>query len=104
MFFLSRIPSLLKNKYLIALLVFGFIMLFMDKNDLFTQSERRRQLRELEESREHYTKAIEAEKKELDELRNNPGKLEQYAREKHLMKKENEDLFLLSENSDPSLK
>lgn len=101
---LSRIPSWLKNKYLIALLVFGFIMLFLDSNDVFTQSERRRQLRELEESKEHYTRAIEAESKELDALSNNPAKSEQYAREKHLMKKENEDLFLLSENPDLSLK
>lgn len=93
----SRIPSWLKNKYLISLLVFGLVILFFDKNDLFTQANRRQQLRDLEESKAHYTREIEAERKELEQLKSNPAKLEQYAREKHLMKKDNEDLFLVSE-------
>lgn len=101
---LSRIPSWLKNKYLIAVLVFAFVMLFMDRNDLFTQSERQRQLRELEESKAHYTREIEIERAKLEELESRPGVQEKYAREKHLMKKDNEDLFLLSEKPQEDLK
>lgn len=93
----SRLPSFLKNKYLIALLVFGFVMLFMDKNDVFTQAERRQQLRDLQESKAHFAAGIETERARLEQLKSNQGKWEEYAREKHLMKKDNEDLFLVSE-------
>lgn len=94
---LSRVPSWLKNKYLITLLVFGFVMLFMDKNDVFTQADRRKQLRDLKESKAHFEAGIETERARLEELKSNPGKWEEIAREKHLMKKDNEDLFLISE-------
>ena len=96
---LSHIPSWLKNKYLIALGVFAVIMLFFDKNDVFTQSARKKQLRELQESKQYYTDRIASERKELEELKSNPGTLEKYAREKYLMKRDNEDLYLIPENT-----
>ena len=75
--------------------VFGFIMLFFDKNDVFTQSARKRQLKDLEESKQYYSDRIATERKELEELKSNPGTLEKYAREKYLMKRDNEDLFII---------
>jgi cell division protein DivIC len=94
---LRNISSWLKNKYLLAVVVFAAIMLFFDKNDLFTQMARTRQLKQLQESRAYYTARIATEQKELDNLRSNPGTVERYAREMYLMKRENEDLFILSE-------
>ena len=96
---LSHIPSWLKNKYLIALGVFAVIMLFFDKNDVFTQSARKKQLRELQESKQYYSDRISSERKELEELKSDPGTLEKYAREKYLMKRDNEDLYLVPENT-----
>lgn len=95
---LQHIPSWVKNKYFIAIAAFAVIMLFFDKNDVFTKSARNRQLRELEESKAFYTKEIEEERTILEQLKSNPAALEQYAREKHLMKRDNEDLFLVPEN------
>ena len=95
---LHHISSLLKNKYLVAVCAFAAIMLFFDKNDLFTQMARTKQFRQLQESKEYYTDRIVTEQKELDKLRSNPGTVEKYAREKYLMKRENEDLFIVSEN------
>ncbi|HKO82653.1 MAG TPA: septum formation initiator family protein [Chitinophagaceae bacterium] len=96
---LTHIPAWLKNKYLIALGVFAVIMLFFDKNDVFTQSARKKQLRELQESKQYYTDRIASERKELEELKSNPGTLEKYAREKYLMKRDNEDLYLIPEST-----
>lgn len=96
---LNSIPAWLKNKYLIALGVFAVIMLFFDKNDVFTQSARKKQLKELQESKQYYTGRIATERKELEELKSNPGTLEKYAREKYLMKRDNEDLYLIPENT-----
>lgn len=97
---LNHIPSWLRNKFFIAFAIFAMVMLIFDKNDLFTQAERRQELKNLQKSREYFTERINSEKSELDKLRTNPATLERYAREKYLMKRENEDLFLISENYD----
>lgn len=95
---LARIPSWLRNKYLVAIAVFAAIMLFFDKNDVFVQMSRGRQLRELEESKQYYSGQIASEREELEQLKSNPGILEKYAREKYLMKRDNEDLYIIPEN------
>ena len=64
--------------------------------------ERDRELRDLRQSKEYYTRQIEAERKELESLKNNPAYLEKFAREKYLMKRENEDLYLVPEKPDES--
>jgi len=97
---LNHIPGWLKNKFLVAFAVFACVMLVFDKNDLFTQAERRRELDDLLKSKQYFTEQINKERTELDKLRTNPATLEKYAREKYLMKRENEDLFLITENYD----
>jgi len=93
-----HIPAFFKNKYLVAVAVFAAVMLFIDKNDVFTQLSRTKQLKELEKSRDYYNERIALERHELEQLRTNPATLEKYAREKYLMKRDNEDLFVVSEN------
>ena len=97
---LKHIPAFLKNKYFIALSLFAVIMLFLDKNDVFTQLGRNKDLKELQQSKRHYTTQIATEQKELQALKNNPATLEKYAREKYLMKQDNEELFIISEKPD----
>jgi len=94
---LNHIPSWLKNKYFISLTIFAAILLFFDKNDFFSQSDRRKELRELQQSKQYFTSQIAAEGKELEQLKTNPATLEKYAREKYLMKRDNEDLFVIPE-------
>lgn len=97
---LRHIPAFLKNKYFLSLAVFGVVILFLDKNDFFTQLDRRNDLQKLEQSKQYFTKEIATERKELEALKTNPSTLEKYAREKYLMKRDNEELFLISENHD----
>jgi cell division protein DivIC len=94
---LTHIPAWIKNKFFIASALFAAIMLFLDKNDLFTRMDRDRQLRELLQSKQYYTNQIAAEQAELDNMKTNPAILEKYAREKYLMKRDNEDLFVIQE-------
>ena len=96
---LTHIPAWIKNKFFIAIAVFAAIIFFFDKNDVFTQLDRNRQLRELLQSKQYFTDQIVAEQAILDKMKTNPGTLEKYAREKYLMKRENEDLFIIPENS-----
>lgn len=97
---LHHIPSWLKNKYLLSFAAFAAIILFLDKNDLFTQSARVKELRDLHKSKLYYQTQISAETKELELLKSNPATLEKYAREKYMMKRDNEDLFIISEDPD----
>jgi hypothetical protein len=51
--FLSTIPPWIRNKYFIATAIFIVIVLFLDKNDLFTQLDRKRELHKLEKTKEY---------------------------------------------------
>lgn len=95
---LHQLSTIAKNKYLLSLTVFSVWMIFFDTQDIITTHfTLRKELRELQESRNYYLDKIDATKKELDQLKSDPATLEKYAREKYLMKKDNEDLFIISE-------
>lgn len=69
-------------------------MFFLDKNDVITTMERRKELQELEMSREHYKKELADLQKIKTNLETDPVVIEKLAREKYLMKRDNEDIFL----------
>lgn len=92
---MSRIFNLLKNKYLIATVAFITWMLAFDRNDFITQYEYQTQLNQLEEEKAFYLKETAKVKSELEGLTSDREKLEKLAREKYLMKRENEDVFVI---------
>jgi cell division protein DivIC len=94
---LLRLPAWLKNKHVIASITFLALILFFDPNDLFTQYNRTKELKELQQSKKYYSDQINKEQKELDQLKNDPSTLEKYARENYYMKRDNEDLFIVPE-------
>jgi cell division protein DivIC len=97
---LSRIPSFLKNRYVLTGAGFVIWILFFDSRDLITSHFRERgELVKLEESKKYYEQQIAVTKRELEQLKTNPAVLERYAREKFLMKKEKEDLFRIREDN-----
>lgn len=96
---IKRLGPFLTNKFFLAFGFFLVWMLFFDKNDVFTLMERKRELREIEESKAFFAHEIDQNKKFAVDLKNNPAALEKYAREKYLMKKDNEDLFLVEPSS-----
>ena len=97
---LNRIPAWLKNKYLLCGSGFVVWMLFFDPRDIYSQLQHTRELKELKVSKSFYQKEIAKESSELEQLKSNPAILEKYAREKYLMKRENEDLFIVPEKHD----
>ncbi|MBC7758682.1 MAG: septum formation initiator family protein [Phormidesmis sp. FL-bin-119] len=92
---MTRALNILKNKYLIAGIAFITWMLFFDRNDLMSQYDYRQQLNKLEAEKDFYTTETEKTVKDLTELTTDRAKLEKFAREKYLMKKENEDVFVV---------
>jgi cell division protein FtsB len=96
--FLAHIPGWLKNKYLLTATGFTVWILFFDNRDFITSHFREKgELLKLEKSKLYYEQQITTTKQELEQLKTNPALLEKYAREKYLMKRDNEDLFLIRE-------
>ncbi|MBD0332496.1 MAG: septum formation initiator family protein [Chitinophagaceae bacterium] len=92
---LTHIPQWVKNKYFLASVVFVVWLLFFDRNDLFTQYQRQKELKSIKQSSKYYTEEIAAERKFVAELKSNPAAIEKLAREKYMMKRDDEDLFLI---------
>ncbi len=93
--FWNKVPAFLKNKYAITGILFGLWMLFFDQHDIVSQLQLQSELRQYEEDKEYYRKRITETEKDLNELLTNEDNLEKFAREKYLMKKDNEEVFVI---------
>ncbi|RYF99493.1 MAG: septum formation initiator family protein [Chitinophagaceae bacterium] len=83
------------NKYLIAAVFFVVWMMFFDPKDWGLIINRKEKLNELEKSEKTLQKQIAESKAELHLLKTSAETIEKYAREKYMMKKDNEDLFIV---------
>ena len=93
--YIHPILKVLRNKYLLTAVAFLVWMLFFDLKDWSLISSRNNKLKELKESEKHLTILIKDTKKELSLLKTDATSIEKYAREKFLMKKDNEDMFIV---------
>lgn len=93
---LGRLPSWLRNKYLLTGIFFVVWMLFFDPKDILSGVERKAKLNELQSSELHLKHLISESRQELQLLKHNAASIEKYAREKYMMKKDNEDLFIVN--------
>ncbi len=89
------IPSFLTNKFLITGVLFMVWMTFFDPKDISADIAKNKKLQELQKSEQHFNQLIVATRYELNQLNNNAQTMEKYARENCLMKKDNEDLFII---------
>ena len=89
-----------RNKYKMTILVFLVWMTFFDENNFISQVQNRMKLGELVEEQEHYVREIEQSDADLKLLQNDKELLEKFARERYLMKKENEDIFVFAVEED----
>ncbi len=90
-----KIPKWLKNKYTIAAIVFVVWITFFDRNDLITQVGYVVHLHELRDQKDYLKEQIDTTDQQLHQLLSNPDKLQQFAREQYLMKKKDEDVFVI---------
>lgn len=92
---MNRLFYILRNKYFLVTVAFLIWLLFFDRNDLMSQYEYGTQLKKLEAEKEFYVAETKKVKKDLEALTTDLDMLEKFAREKYLMKKENEDVFII---------
>lgn len=86
-----------KNKFILTLLIFMIWLLFFDHNNLIDRAKELKHLRQLEKDKSYYIERIDKDTKRLEQLKTNNKNLEKFAREQYLMKKDNEDIFVIVE-------
>jgi cell division protein FtsB len=90
--------SFIRNKYLLAGSFFLVWMLFFDPKDIGNVISKKKKYNELKESEQRLSAQIAETKAELGQL-NTAQTIEKYAREKYLMKRDNEDLFIIPDEN-----
>lgn len=88
------------GKYHITFLMFLFIIVYYDENNLIYRYSLDRKIMQLQSDIDHYNGIIFESTKQLDQLRTDKEKLEKFARENYLMKKKNEDIFIVEKKEE----
>jgi cell division protein FtsB len=88
------------NFYVLAIVVFIVWIFFFDRNDILSQYKMGSQLDELKQQKKFFEKGIAHEKQEASELFDDNKKLEKYAREHYLMRKDSEDVYFIEEKKE----
>ncbi|MBO7554070.1 MAG: septum formation initiator family protein [Bacteroidaceae bacterium] len=87
-----------RYKYIITLLIFGVIIVFLDENSILRRMEVANEARNTRDEIEKYRKDFEESTLRLNELDADSNSIERIAREKYLMKKPNEDVYVFEED------
>lgn len=91
----DRVPRFLRSFYFLTGVAFLVWMVLFDANDLMKQYDMYDKWQDLRTERDYYTQKIAEVKQDRTELLSSPEMLEKFAREKYVMKKPGEDVFIL---------
>lgn len=86
---------LIKNKYFITILFFIVWMLFFDQNNIGNRYKLTSNLNNLKKQKAYYLSEIEQNQIMTDKLSHDTAFIEQFAREKYLLKRDNEDIYVI---------
>jgi cell division protein DivIC len=95
---LKRIANRFRNKYLVSLVVFIVWLMFFDQDNMIERYKALQKLNDLQEDKIYYQKKVSSDSLRLEELKSDTRNLEKFAREQYLMKKNNEDIFIIKED------
>lgn len=90
-----------RNRYFLTFLAFFIWMLFFDQHDIISQMKLKSELNKLRDDKQYYKEELTKTKSDLEDLLTNPARLEKFAREKYLMKREDEDVFVIVKEEKP---
>ena len=85
--FRDKIPPILRNKYVLTIIIFVVWVVLLDSNNLITRYRDMKEMHKLKIDKEYYMKRIEEDKRKLHELKTDNRNLEKFAREQYNMKK-----------------
>jgi cell division protein FtsB len=94
----SRMGKALRNKYILTIIIFFVWLLLFDQNNLAERRKSTSEYNQLLDEKDYYLQKIEDDRNRINELKTNTDNLEKFAREQYLMKKDNEDIFVIVED------
>lgn len=86
-----------RRKYWIATIAFFSIIGFLDENSWVRRAKYEHEINTLKREITKYRTEYEESTERLNELTTNPEAIERIAREKYLMKKPNEDIYVFED-------
>lgn len=86
-----------RHKYWVVTIAFIVIIGVLDENSLMRRAMHKYEIAELKSEIERYTEQFDEDSRRLEELDNNPEAIEKIAREKYLMKRPDEDVYIYAE-------
>lgn len=92
---MKKVLRIFANKYVLAGSAFLIWTAFFDQNDWQSMRKKRQELEDTQNDITYLNQEIARMEKEHEQLTSNPAKLEQFAREKYRMKRDNEDLYII---------
>ena len=96
---IKKIFGYLRNKYFTASMLFFVWICFFDRNDIISEAKLIYKINKLKTERTYFQKQTDIATEELKELQTDPASLEKFAREKYLMKKDNEDVYVITDQN-----
>ncbi|HRI58730.1 MAG TPA: hypothetical protein PK228_03380 [Saprospiraceae bacterium] len=90
----QHLPAPLQNRYYLTLLVFFFLMIFIDRHSAWTQFKLYRAQQRLEADKAFYEDKIKEAGEEAEDFEMTK---EKFAREHYYMKRSNEDVYIIQE-------
>ncbi len=89
------LKRILKSKITWIVVIFGVWMVFFDQNSLIRQISLSRELNKAQKQEQYYRKEIAKDSLQLEKLKTDDKEVEKLAREKYMMKKDDEKIFLI---------
>ena len=89
---------IISNKFVLTTLIFIVWLFFFDQNSILSRLSLAKNIRELKQQKEYLQKEISQNRENINELQSSAENLEKFAREEYMMKKADEDLYIVVED------
>ena len=93
----GKLPNWSKNRYFLSGFAFFIWIFFFDTNSIITQLNQKQEIKRIQEDQEYYKKQIQQDQAIINIISQDSltPRLEKYLREKLLLSKENEEIFII---------
>jgi cell division protein FtsB len=92
---INVLVTIITNKYLLVICLFAVWVLFFDDNSTLHQHKLQAELDDLTTKRDYYLQKLQDIKTDENQIMSNKATLERFARENYLMKRKDEDLYIV---------
>lgn len=92
--------KIIKNKYVIAVVLFLLVVCFLDENNLLVVHSLRRDVAQLNHTIDTMRQGFVEDSLQAERLKYDLDSIERYGRENYYMKRKNEDVFVVTQASE----